>query len=265
MALVTRTLTNAGAPLYSPDGDLLVGVKIHFQLMDTGGRPSDAWDATTNERVGGETVVATTDAAGEFAVELWPNTRGNRATKYKCRVQFDGFREFSGIVEDVPGDLQWVDFMLGGAAMTAQDMSAIAAAIAIHVASADPHTQYAKEADLGGATLITVGASPISGHTAVAMDADGLLIYADCTNPAHIGAVLGVVANAYGAGDLAVVQTDFELVHAGWSFAPGPVLAGLSGALVQTLPPGALFAQVVGFALAPTRIRVDVQPPIVLT
>ena len=115
----------------------------------------------------------------------------------------------------------------------------------------------------GGATLITVGASPISGHTAVAMDADGLLIYADCTNPAHIGAVLGVVANAYGAGDLAVVQTDFELVHAGWSFAPGPVLAGLSGALVQTLPPGALFAQVVGFALAPTRIRIDVQPPIV--
>ena len=157
MALVTRTLTNAGAPLYSPDGDLLVGVKIHFQLMDTGGRPSDAWDATTNERVGGDVIVATTDTAGVFSVDLWPNTRGNRATKYKCRVQFDGFREFSGIVEDVPGDLQWVDFMLGGAVMVAQDMSAIAAAIASHVASADPHTQYAKEADLGTAALLNVG------------------------------------------------------------------------------------------------------------
>ena len=117
----------------------------------------------------------------------------------------------------------------------------------------------------GGATLVTVGATPISGHTAVALDSGGLLVYADCTNAAHIGAVYGVVANAYGAGAQAVVQTGFELVHAGWSFAPGPVLAGLSGALVQTLPPGALFAQVVGFALAPTRIRVDVQPPIVLT
>ena len=85
MALVTRTLTNAGAPLYSPDGDLLVGVKIHFQLMDTGGRPSDAWDATTNERVGGDVIVATTDTAGVFSVDLWPNTRGNRATKYKDR------------------------------------------------------------------------------------------------------------------------------------------------------------------------------------
>ena len=118
---------------------------------------------------------------------------------------------------------------------------------------------------VGGATTVMVGAAPISGHTAVAMDADGLLIYADCTNPAHIGAVQGVIANAYGAGDLAVVQTDFELVHAGWSFTTGPVFVGATGALVQTLPMGAVFAQVVGYALAPTRIRIDVQPPIVLT
>ena len=117
----------------------------------------------------------------------------------------------------------------------------------------------------GGATLVTVGATPLSGHTAVALDSGGLLVYADCTNPAHIGAVQGVVGNAYSPGDLVVVQTDFELVHAGWSFSPGPVFVGASGALVQTLPPGAIFAQVVGYALAPTRIRVDVQPPIVLT
>lgn len=117
----------------------------------------------------------------------------------------------------------------------------------------------------GGATTVMVGAAPISGHTAVAMDADGLLIYADCTNPAHIGAVQGVIANAYGAGDLAVVQTDFDLAHAGWTFATGPVFVGATGALVQALPMGAVFAQVVGYALAPTRIRIDVQPPIVLT
>ena len=117
----------------------------------------------------------------------------------------------------------------------------------------------------GGATLVTVGAAPVSGHTAVALGADGLLIYADCTNPAHIGAVQGVIANAYGAGDLAVVQTDFDLAHAGWTFATGPVFVGATGALVQTLPMGAVFAQVVGYALAPTRIRIDVQPPIVLT
>ena len=117
----------------------------------------------------------------------------------------------------------------------------------------------------GGATIVTVGATPLSGHTAVAMDADGTLVYADCTNPAHLGAVQGVIANAYGAGDPAVVQTDFDLVHSGWSFSPGPVLVGAGGALVQSLPPGALFAQVVAYALSPTRIRIDPQPPIVLT
>ena len=117
----------------------------------------------------------------------------------------------------------------------------------------------------GGTTTVTVGATPISGHTAVALDSGGLLVYADCTNPAHIGAVQGVVGNAYSPGDLAVVQTDFDLVHAGWSFSPGPVFVGASGALVQALPAGAVFAQVIGYALAPTRIRVDVQPPIVLT
>lgn len=117
----------------------------------------------------------------------------------------------------------------------------------------------------GGATTVMVGAAPISGHTAVALDSGGLLIYADCTNPAHIGAVQGVVGNAYSPGDQAVVQTGFEMVHAGWAFATGPVFVGASGALVQALPVGAVFAQVVGFALAPTRIRVDVQPPIVLT
>ena len=117
----------------------------------------------------------------------------------------------------------------------------------------------------GGATTVAVGATPLSGHTAVALDSGGLLVYADCTNPAHIGAVQGVIANAYSPGDLAVVQTDFGLVHAGWSFSPGPVFVGASGALVQTLPAGAVFAQVIGYALAPTRIRIDVQPPIVLT
>lgn len=117
----------------------------------------------------------------------------------------------------------------------------------------------------GGATVVTVGADPLSGHTAVALDPSGLLIYADCTNPAHIGAVQGVIANAYGAGDPAVVQTSFDLSHAGWAFATGPVFVGAAGALVQALPVGAVFAQVIGYALAPTRIRIDVQPPIVLT
>jgi len=135
----------------------------------------------------------------------------------------------------------------------------------VEVAEQGPRGVQGIPGPAGGATVITVGASPISGHSAVAIGADGTLVYADCTNPAHLGAVQGVVGNAYSPGDLAVVQTDFDLVHSGWSFSPGPVLVGAGGALVQSLPPGALFAQVVAYALSPTRIRIDPQPPIAIT
>ena len=117
----------------------------------------------------------------------------------------------------------------------------------------------------GGATTVIVGATPLSGHSAVAVDAGGMLIKADCTNPAHQGAVLGLMANAYSPGDQAVVQTAFTLEHAGWTWTPGPVFVGTAGQLTQTLPVGAVFSQVVAHALSPTLVLVDVQPPITVS
>lgn len=116
----------------------------------------------------------------------------------------------------------------------------------------------------GGTTTVTVGATPLSGHSAVAVDAAGLLIQADCTNPAHRGAVLGLLANAYSPGDQAVVQTAFTLEHSGWTWSPAPVFVGTAGQLTQTLPVGAVFSQVVAHALSPTLVLVDVQPPITI-
>ena len=114
----------------------------------------------------------------------------------------------------------------------------------------------------GGASTVTVGASPISGHSAVAIDSSGLLVPADVSLAAHRGAILGVVANAYSPGDDAVVQTGYLLEHSGWAWALGPVLVGSAGALTQAPTAGALFVQVIGYAVSPTRIVVDVQPPI---
>lgn len=116
----------------------------------------------------------------------------------------------------------------------------------------------------GGATTITVGAAPLSGHSAVAVDAAGQLIKADCTDPSHQGAVQGLLADAYAAGDQAVVQTAFPLEHAGWTWAVGPVFVGTAGQLTQSLPAGAVFSQVVAHALSATRVLVDVQPPITI-
>lgn len=116
----------------------------------------------------------------------------------------------------------------------------------------------------GGATTVKVGPLPISGHSVVACDSAGELVAADATNPAHRGAVLGVVADAYSPGDDAVVQTGFVLEHSGWAWAPGPVLVGLSGQLAQAPPAGALFSQVIGQALSATRVLIDINPPITL-
>lgn len=116
----------------------------------------------------------------------------------------------------------------------------------------------------GDAITVKVGPQAISGHSVVACNAQGELIAADATNPAHRGTVLGVVADAYSPGDDAVVQTGFVLEHTGWSWAPGPVLVGLAGQLAQALPPGALFSQVIGEALSATRVLIDINPPITL-
>lgn len=114
----------------------------------------------------------------------------------------------------------------------------------------------------GGAATATVGAAAISGHSAVAMDASGLLVPADCRVSAHRGALVGLVADAHAPGAVAEIQTALAIEHSGWAWSPGPVFVGVAGGLAQVLPAGALFAQVIGFALSPTRIAVDVQPPI---
>ena len=132
----------------------------------------------------------------------------------------------------------------------------------VAVAEQGPRGPQGVPGPAGGATTVTVGATPLSGHSAVAVDAGGMLIKADCTNPAHQGAVLGLLANAYSPGDQAVVQTAFTLEHAGWTWTPGPVFVGAAGQLTQTLPVGAVFSQVVAHALSPTLVLVDVQPPI---
>lgn len=138
MSLKLRTVTNAGAPLYAPDGALLVNARITFTLVDGAGKQTDAIDAITNERVGGYKVNATTDALGEFSVGLWPNSRGNRPTWYLCEVDGQGFRAVRGIVEDKAEPLSWVGFLTSGAALTPQEISQLAQYLAtIEQAKAD--------------------------------------------------------------------------------------------------------------------------------
>jgi hypothetical protein len=110
-----------------------------------------------------------------------------------------------------------------------------------------------------------VAGQTLSGHTAVAMNAEGLLIPGDCTDMTTIGNVVGVIANAYIAGSTVTVRVANTLDNLGWSWTPNaPVFVGTNGSLEQTLPPGAKYAQVIGMALTSTKIHIKPQPAIVL-
>lgn len=87
--MVTRTVVNTGDPITTPDGSLKSGLDITFQLVDAATRhPAVLCDAAEDggELVVGDIITATTDEAGQFSVELWPNNRGEIATLYKVRL-----------------------------------------------------------------------------------------------------------------------------------------------------------------------------------
>jgi hypothetical protein len=134
----------------------------------------------------------------------------------------------------------------------------------LSVAEQGPRGPQGPPGPSGGSVLVMVGPLPLSGHSAVAYRTDGLLQYADCSNPAHFGAVLGVLEDAYVPGDFAQVRQSYAITHEGWSWSPGPVFVGKGGYLVQTLPADAVFAQVIGFAQTAKMLNIDPQPPISL-
>ena len=151
MALITRLVTNAGAPLSAPDGALLENTKIIFVLVNKVGAPADAWDAATNERVGGDPIIVTTDAKGEFSVELWPNRRGDRLTRYHCTVQHPGFRAFYGVVEESAEPLSWAYFMANGGPLSPQEISQLQQYLANMNAAKNAAADYAAESSASAA------------------------------------------------------------------------------------------------------------------
>ena len=117
----------------------------------------------------------------------------------------------------------------------------------------------------GGSGAEYTAATPLGGHRAIALDATGQAVYASSDSAGLPLRVAGISLGAAAAGDPVTVQAAGLVEHAGWAFVPDQaVFVGLEGQLVQTLPPGALVAQVLGLALSPTRVLLALQPPIVL-
>ena len=96
----------------NPDGSPAVGVAISFQLTDTFGNPTDAWDTSTGANING-TITTMTDNTGTFTVNLWPNDRGIEATRYLCKCAAQNIN-FLGFIPSGGGSLEFSIFYLGG-------------------------------------------------------------------------------------------------------------------------------------------------------
>jgi hypothetical protein len=115
----------------------------------------------------------------------------------------------------------------------------------------------------GGDSAVYVADGAVSGHVVVAETAPGTVVPASADSAAHALRVAGISTNAAANGGSVTVRRLRAVTHGGWAFTPDlPVYLGLSGALVQAVPVGALFIQVVGVALTPTSLLVAIHPPV---
>ena len=122
------------------------------------------------------------------------------------------------------------------------------------------------EAGGGGSGGVITGTAAIatSGHRALYPRADGGgLAVASASDVTHAGRVVGISLAAASAGASISYVDDGPIDEPSWSFAPGPVWLGEQGQITQAVPASG-FAQIVGTAVAPTRIVVSLQPPILL-
>ena len=109
---ITRVVTNSGSPFSDPSGNPAVNVSITFQLCDTLGNAIDAWDEGTGENITG-IVTATTDDTGTFSVNLWPNDRGNTASRYLCKCKSQNISYIGFVGSNTGKNLSFIQFWLG--------------------------------------------------------------------------------------------------------------------------------------------------------
>lgn len=143
MSLTTRAIINPGAKLYAPGGAPLNDVRVECVLVGVDGNPCDVIDAITHEPVvGGATAMIKNGllpaADDPKALKLWPNSRGNKKTYYRCRVITDGFGYFKTALVEGGTPLTWVEFVTNGMPLTAQELSALNMHIADDAVHLDP-------------------------------------------------------------------------------------------------------------------------------
>jgi hypothetical protein len=113
-------------------------------------------------------------------------------------------------------------------------------------------------------SALNLTSTTLGGNRVLAIDpATGGWVYADCTNPDHADAVLGVSLAAISPGAQGDAVNQGEIVEPSWSWTIGQTLwVGTNGMLSRyvDLPANRLFDREIASAKAPTKLVVDDEP-----
>ena len=124
----------------------------------------------------------------------------------------------------------------------------------------------ALEAAIGGGSYRA--SAPVTKYQLLYEAGNGVAAVVDVSVAASGAAPLGLAtAGAATGAQVSVSGNGVTVVNTGWSWTVGPVYAGLAGALTQAplSTAGALFLQLVGYAVAPTAVLVVLGEPVLLT
>ncbi|ATG94675.1 DUF2190 family protein [Paracidovorax citrulli] len=116
----------------------------------------------------------------------------------------------------------------------------------------------------GGATVSRVAGSTLSALIAAWEDAAGRVYALDKDDEDHVYLLLGITLTAADPGQPINVQRSGVITDSAWSWTPGQrIYLGLGGALT-TAAPAVGFDVLIGTALSPTRLLLNLQDPIAL-
>jgi len=114
-----------------------------------------------------------------------------------------------------------------------------------------------------GNVIIKIASIALGGNRVVVLNASEQVIYADSTNTTHADKILGVTTGASNLGENVTIQTYGEMVEPSFAFTPGQaVYASTNGLMTQT-PPTSGFKRGIGFALAATKLFIDLREPVI--
>lgn len=108
-------------------------------------------------------------------------------------------------------------------------------------------------------TLIElIAGSTIQAYRFVTTNSSGQAIYADSSIASHRNRIVGITLQASLPGDTLMIQEDMLVENTGWNFTPESLLyLGTQGTLT-TNPRTGVFSNILGYAVTPTSVRIQI-------